>query len=610
MKSFAYQTRFIGQTSYYISENYSPNFPHQRCGVGGSDKSQSHCSPVVYQRDCSETDRQGAPQHSDPASLARPWGSKEAGGCPNKEIYLPVKKSYISLPSHWMKGIKLFTLFVFLLIGGVVNAQQDLNFELTLKRDFQVNSNIDKVRIKAGTKVFISGYRKGVSSSKPELLLNIDNAGYFSSVAILDAADIDVSLLSSEDFWIYHYLKSSAFDLYGRHGKDVDVRLELAEENQSFTGRLTILEDEMTQQYLQSIVLSIAPISVGGISPVTLRARVYKGLEPYVLATGSGDIYLSTGLLSCLRSEEELKALLAIEIAHIYLSHSYVNYRAAIRAQKRAEFWAGFATVAAAGLEALAATSSISAGTFSPLDYALLGNFTYNVSFLSYGLAARAANRLGLEYTPEQRQEALNVALQLMKRLQLDNDHMAVLFKRVEDYRNLESPHRSLNKFSNPYTFLFNHVQGNFKSLLTPETLEHKDKRFLRIVQVANLYAIAQEYQDRNYAWGIQLANMYVQEDIAALEMYFMRNLLLRQSTRDPKVLTAAMNELERFAKNQSQTPIELHKEKALVYLHLGEEKKALESLRVYQSHLLDSGHYLNDPSALQWAEQWIETLK
>lgn len=67
-------------------------------------------------------------------------------------------------------------------------------------------------------------------------------------------------------------------------------------------------------------------------------------------AVPAGKVYITTGLLNSLESEEELEAVLAHEIAHVELRHGYRQFRSA----QKAAFWGGLFALAvgAAGNQA------------------------------------------------------------------------------------------------------------------------------------------------------------------------------------------------------------------------------------------------------------------
>ena len=117
-------------------------------------------------------------------------------------------------------------------------------------------------------------------------------------------------------------------------------------------------------------------------------------------------MFISTGLLSTLKSEEELLGVIAHEISHFVLDHSMININKAIERRKKAEFWAAFATGVAAAAEGYSAAST---GYYSG------GTLTMSTAILAYSIASEVLDRLGLEYSREQESKADESAKELMK---------------------------------------------------------------------------------------------------------------------------------------------------------------------------------------------------
>ena len=110
--------------------------------------------------------------------------------------------------------------------------------------------------------------------------------------------------------------------------------------------------------------------------PMPLRGYTYRFwlLESNAVNAGAcpgGDIFVHTGLMDVIEDDDELEAILAHEIGHVELRHSYRKLRSA----QKASFWAGLATVAVA-----ATTAAI---TDNAYDAASAADFTASLSVLT-----------------------------------------------------------------------------------------------------------------------------------------------------------------------------------------------------------------------------------
>jgi len=89
-------------------------------------------------------------------------------------------------------------------------------------------------------------------------------------------------------------------------------------------------------------------------------------------ACADGQVYMTKALLDSLETEEELQSVLAHEIAHVEMRHTWRQLRAA----QKASFWAGLATIAVAGATRSAEATDVAA---------MLSNFAANIVLSGFG---------------------------------------------------------------------------------------------------------------------------------------------------------------------------------------------------------------------------------
>ena len=153
------------------------------------------------------------------------------------------------------------------------------------------------------------------------------------------------------------------------------------------------------QDYLQRRLLAVQPNPMMPGRPGAFRLRVLSTTTPNALALNDGTIILSTGLLTALKTEAQLHAVLAHEIAHVVLDHALTTYRANKQSSRArnllGSILGGVTSVVAPGLGRRPLESTI-----------------YD---LSSGLATQYLNRefiaaAGLEYTQKQERAANRLA--------------------------------------------------------------------------------------------------------------------------------------------------------------------------------------------------------
>jgi predicted Zn-dependent protease len=154
------------------------------------------------------------------------------------------------------------------------------------------------------------------------------------------------------------------------------------------------------QDYLQRRLLTVQPHPMMPGRPGAFRLRVLSTTTPNALALNDGTIILTTGLLTTLRTEAQLHAVLAHEVAHIVLDHALITYRSSKKSNRARKLLgsvvSGVTSVVAPGL-----------GGDRPLESTMYD--------LSAGLATRYLDgefiaAAGLEYSREQERAANRLA--------------------------------------------------------------------------------------------------------------------------------------------------------------------------------------------------------
>lgn len=163
------------------------------------------------------------------------------------------------------------------------------------------------------------------------------------------------------------------------------------------------------QDYLQRRLLTVQPNPMMPGRPGAFRVRVLSTITPNALALNDGTIILTTGLLTTLRTEAQLHAVLAHEVAHVVLDHSLATYRSSKKSNRARNILgsvvSGVTSVVTPGL-----------GGRRPLES--------TVYDLTSGLATKYLDRefiaaAGLEYNREQERAANRLAQGWL----LENDH-------------------------------------------------------------------------------------------------------------------------------------------------------------------------------------------
>ena len=130
---------------------------------------------------------------------------------------------------------------------------------------------------------------------------------------------------------------TTVLPLLTQKGSQYELRNEMEEEAFDFINKMQDngleLIDPYLESYIYGLIAKIAPESLVDGRPCNVNLLIVQQPNPISLIYPNGTIVLSTGLISCLHSEDELVAVLANEISHFVLDHSVFNVNKSISRQ-------------------------------------------------------------------------------------------------------------------------------------------------------------------------------------------------------------------------------------------------------------------------------------
>ena len=503
--------------------------------------------------------------------------------------------------------MKYFLFFLPALLLVSINnllLSQDYTLRAVVKEKFRTADQTFE-RLDAGTIVELTDYR--VIAGSPTIRAVINGRERMISAFDLKHLDFQLNELSVDGVWYQQFLQSSAMDQLSKRGWDQEVRRELQEEYLSFNETITLFDDPYLEDYLNQVRLRLFPKQPVEKHPSVMRIRVYESVEPGTFACANGDLFISTGLLATLQTKEELLAILAQEFAHIQFNHSVDNFRRNLTREARAAFWSGVLTVAAAVTETAVANQSIRNGTFSPVDLYAFGAFTESIALLSTAVAFQIANRLGMEYTPEQESEADQTALTLMLHLKADNQALLNAYTRIYEAQKTSRTYRLQTQEERLYPHLYRQMLdlGYKKSLQLPAA----DPAYIGATAMARRNTAWQEFLSGNYERTQQLLTTQLNADAAVLEDYMLQSVLLRQTSNDAGDMERAMLLLRKAEQEAYALSPEIHLEKAMVFMRLDEQEGARQELESYRNALKKTDNGEGQADRMAWVTQMLEKM-
>lgn len=231
------------------------------------------------------------------------------------------------------------------------------------------------------------------------------------------------------DFWKVNALVNKAYKNLSANGYQYDIRKEMEEEAIDYLNLLDqynlLFNDTYLEHYLYSLVYKIYPEKLDDKRPGNINIKILKNPSPNAAMLPNGTMLINTGLLSLVNSEAELLAVMAHEVAHFVLDHAIINRNKAIQRKKRAEFWAGVATAAAAVGEAYMASQD---ANYAP------GAITAETMIAAYSIAESINTRLGLKFTQSQEFAADKASKDLFKFLKMDTTALGSVLSKIRNY--------------------------------------------------------------------------------------------------------------------------------------------------------------------------------
>jgi beta-barrel assembly-enhancing protease len=325
------------------------------------------------------------------------------------------------------------TFFLMLSISFLTTAQ---SFNLDLKGI--VNKNISSSLIKGKEVVLKSvGTITIDGKTKTNFLVVFDENVEFVEVNKLD--QFTFNSLDQDQFWKLQMLKLGVYKNIKKNGYQYELRKELEVAALKYIKYAEddnlIFKDSYLQSYLYSLAHKIHPKRIKDGRPGILNIKILKDSDPNSFIFSNGTMFLTTGLLSTINSEEELIGIMAHEISHYALDHTINNINKIERREKNAKIWSGVAMGLAAGVGAYASPTN---------KYLNAGIYAAGAGVLAYAFSSEFNKYMGLKYSIEQIVEADRCAVKLMKLIGVDPLALSSALTKIKKYCILDGNYLAL----------------------------------------------------------------------------------------------------------------------------------------------------------------------
>lgn len=427
------------------------------------------------------------------------------------------------------------------------------------------------------------------------------------SISIRDLDNIVFSPNNTKEFWQHQALRANVYSNMAKNGFQYLLRQELADDaieyfNYVYKNNI-LFEDSYLESYLHSIAYSIYPSNLEDGRPGILKIKILKDIAPNSFVFPNGTMYITTGLLSTLNSEEELIGIFAHEIAHYVLEHSITNINKVIQRRQRAEFWAGVATGLALVADVYVASTS---------EYYSPGALTMGTAIIAYSIAESINERMGLKYTSEQEYIADKCAVNLMESIGINPSALASAYTKIKNNCMSSGNYLMLTSLGT-YFEIDNRI--NIIGKPTPFFNINYEKR----ISFATTFNAIMELNNQRFEACIKLTNRNINANIATEEDYILKAMCITNLYYNEAKNIEAL-ELLNTAKSLNIYPtINLIKQEAIILIRLGKTNDAINSLQQYKSELekeslnlektINNNEWSNLNSYIQKEYEWTQKM-
>lgn len=494
-------------------------------------------------------------------------------------IYYIVELLYISISTIY-KLIKMKKLLLILIISTVSNilfAQIQINLKgividkIPQAKDMNIGDEVEIIKIIKN----IEGYTycnyeviSGNNTYKVEPK-HIDN--------------IRIKYSTIKEYYKSQAVLSGLYEKILENGYNYDIRAEAEEDALEYLKILKdnglLLEDSYLEDYLYQIIGYFEDIDIGLDINYNLDISILIDNHPQAFIFPNGTIVLSTGLLSIIESEEELISVLGHEISHFVLDHSIMNILYQKDRQKKAEFWAGVATLATGVLEATVAVKAAKSNINIYNSYYQPGDLMVAVGAISFDMADMVVKRLGLKYSSNQESQADTCSRDILKLLGMNSSSLSNVLDKINTYQVNLGDYSALSGESG-YPTVYHRIE-KIGPIIKP-----KDSIYNKRISSINTITAQLEYFNKKFDNCIDIIDKNINANVATEYDYLLKAKSLLKVSNSKESNLEALKLLNTAENLNLVYHYEIPKIQALIYIRLKNKIKSKEYLNKYRNYL------------------------
>ena len=391
-------------------------------------------------------------------------------------------------------------------------------------------------------------------------------------------------------------------------GFQYDLRNDMHQDAVDFTNAFQSSDMFFNDAYLEDYLYELINKIHGGLSnfgkPGSLSIRILKDIEPNAYMLSNGMMLISTGLLSTIQSEDELVGILAHEIAHYVLDHQITNYNKSLDRQKRADFWAGFATIVAASADVYLTSKN---------DKHIPGLLTASTYLAATVLTESITTQLGIKYSKSQEEQADIAAAKILAVLKYDSRGLALALSRMKTHFINTGNFLALTGSGTHPT-----IESRIAAVGLPSNIDtFTQSKYLKRVSHVNTYNARLALWNHNHPFtALELANRNLRNGVGTEEDYIVASIVKRRYANSSEDINDALKLLQTAKNLDIEGFLMVYKEEGITHLRLNNKIEAKKAFQLYLSVLLEfkarNGlNETNNKSAfiqeeIEWAKKMI----
>lgn len=435
--------------------------------------------------------------------------------------------------------------------------------------------------------------------SRTQMVLIVDGVQMGLPVNMLD--QIELLPEDKNTFWQSWQLSNDLISYYEKKGYQEDLRKEQAQEADDYVRELEksklLYDDAAVEDYLQCMLLAMLPDQMAVKLEGVPQVRVIKSPSPDMLMLANHTLLISTGLLATLDSEEELYALVSREVAHYVLDHAMITVNKNVARARRAEFWGAVAD------GVVSATEDI---LYERYDYYEPGLIFVANDIVQALVNDRIRNRMGLDYSAKQEEEADVVAARFLELMGKNRDALVSALTKVGAYYEREKDTEALSKYG-PYGTL----PKRLEKLGTVGELPQDRIYLKKMSSVVSHEAASLDYNKR-YVQAKRTAMKNIDNGMACSDDYLMVARSIMKLYNTPESNSECLSYLNKAEEVAKVTNLNVCKMKILLLLRENKQMEAVDLLRQYQELLnvmYQQPHTEEDAQWIAAEHSWAEKL-